>query len=385
MFRPVFLVLTLVATVAAQEDCPDAATECPDSCAGKECARFLNAVCWENPCHGLCTPNFFWRGNNVTNRCPVERCNDKMCPGVRQCVEEVRPASCPEDLPQSLCRQYIQARCVLPPPAMDCSQISCGPGMFCRERRGGKGVTCARARNCNQLACDEGSICTETEQGPQCVISIARSCEDLNCPEGTRCVSQSIPSRNLSAAQCLDQEVAERYPTIDTFFCGSGAKICDNPETEVCIDVYESGNYLIPTCLGIGCDPESNSSCSFDSGVCTNVPDRLNAPFTTACLGPTSILSTTWCDPGDSDRCPSSPISFVCREVLFEGQLFYTTCGAPAPTFSAPSCAELKCPLPLECSERIVEGRGGVARCGGPNHTSDNEDDIRSLLDKIGD
>ena len=171
MFRPVFLVLTLVATVAAQEDCPDAATECPDSCAGKECARFLNAVCWENPCHGLCTPNFFWRGNNVTNRCPVERCNDKMCPGVRQCVEEVRPASCPEDLPRSLCRQYIQARCVLPPPAIDCSQISCGPGMFCRERRGGKGVTCARARNCNQLACDEGFICTETEQGPQCLTN----------------------------------------------------------------------------------------------------------------------------------------------------------------------------------------------------------------------
>ena len=105
------------------------------------------------------------------------------------------------------------------------------------------------------------------EQG---VTSIGLSCEDLSCPEGTLCVSQSIPSRNLSVAECLHQEVAETLPTLDTFFCSSGATICDDPETEVCADVYDSGNYLVPVCLTIGCDLESNSSCR-DGQVCVDV------------------------------------------------------------------------------------------------------------------
>ena len=244
-----FLALLLVAAVAAQNDCPNAVTECPDNCAEEQCARFLNSECQENLCHGLCTPNFFWRGKNVTDRCPVQRCHDKVCPGVRECVEVVRPASCPEDVAKSQCRQYIKAKCILPPPPTNCSQISCGEGMFCRERRRRVGVTCARARNCNQLTCDEGSICTEMEEGPVCVVSIQLSCKDLKCPKGTVCVSESIPSRNLSVAQCLDQEEAEKLPTVDTFFCGSGAIICDNePRNEVCVDIYDSGDYLVPGC-----------------------------------------------------------------------------------------------------------------------------------------
>ena len=371
----------MVAAAAAQEDCPDAATECPDSCAREQCARFLNAKCRENPCHGLCTPNFFWRGNNVTDRCPVERCSDRVCPGTRQFVEEVRPASCPKGLPRSQCRQFIKARCVLPPPPTDCSQISCGPGTFCRERRRREGVTCARARNCDQLACDEGSICTETEQGPQCVISIQLSCKVLSCPEGTVCVSESIPSRNLSVAQCLDREEAELLPTFDTFFCGSGATICEGQT--VCIDIFDSGNYFVPGCLEIGCDFESSSPCRQNNRVCTNVPDDLNAPFTTACLGTTSSLQNTTCVSAGDDRCASG---FVCREIFFEGQFFFTSCGVPAPTFTAPSCAELECLAPLECNELgVVEGRGGVARCAGPEFTGDTEDSIRSLLDKISD
>ena len=143
-----FIVLLLVAAVAAQSDCPNATTECPDNCAGEQCARFLNAECQANPCHGLYTPNFFWRGKNVTDRCPVERCRDKVCPGILEYVEIVRPDSCPEGVPQLLCRQYIRATCVLPPPPTDCSQITYGEGMFCRERhRGGEGVTCVQARN----------------------------------------------------------------------------------------------------------------------------------------------------------------------------------------------------------------------------------------------
>ena len=375
-----FLALLLVATAVTQEECPDAATECPNSCAGKQCARYLNAECQENPCHGLCTPNFFWRGRNVTYRCPVEGCGNKTCPGLRQCVEEVRPALCPGSLPRSLCRQYIHARCVLPPPPTDCSQISCGPGMICQERRRRQGVTCVQAQNCKQLTCKDGSICTMTEQGPLCVVSIALSCKDLSCPEGTVCVTDSIPSFNLSVAQCLDQEEAERLPTVDTFFCSSGATICDDPENEICVDVYENGNYVIPGCMEIGCDPESPSSCQ-NGRVCTNTPNYLIAPFETSCVGTTSVLSSnTSCAALGVNRCPEN---FVCRDVFFEGQMFFTTCGAPAPTFIGPSCADLVCPAPLECNELgVVQGRGGVARCAGPEFTSDREDFIRSLLDR---
>lgn len=316
----------------------------------------------------------------MTNRCPVERCNDRTCLGTRLCVEEVRPTSCPEGQPQSLCRQYIQARCVLPPHPTDCSQITCGPGMFCRERRRGEGVICAQARNCDHLACDDGTICTETEQGPLCVVSIALSCEELSCPGRTVCVSYSIPSRNISVAQCLDREEAEMLPTFDTFFCGSGATICEGQTT--CIDIFDSGNYLVPGCITIGCDPESNSLCK-SSRVCTKVPESVNAPFTTACLGSTSSLQNTTCLSAANDRCPSF---LVCRETFFEGQFFFTTCGVPAPTFTAPSCAELECPEPLACNELgIVEERGGVARCAGPEFTGDTEQMIRSLLDVIDD
>ena len=72
--------------------------------------------------------------------------------------------------------------------------------------------------------------------------SVTLSCEDLTCLERTVCVTDSIPFRNLSAAQCLDHEEAERLPTFDTFFCGSGATICD--ETEACADIFGSGVYL---------------------------------------------------------------------------------------------------------------------------------------------
>ena len=74
---------------------------------------------------------------------------------------------------------------------------------------------------------------------------------------------------------------------------------------------------------------------------------------------------------GTGGRC--LPV-FVCREVVFEGHIFFTT------------CAELECPGPLECNELgIVQGRGGVARCAGPSFTRDTKDFIRSLLSKIDD
>ena len=35
------LLIAIVAVAATQEDCPDAATDCPDSCAGEQCASSM--------------------------------------------------------------------------------------------------------------------------------------------------------------------------------------------------------------------------------------------------------------------------------------------------------------------------------------------------------
>ena len=87
------------------------------------------------------------------------------------------------------------------------------------------------------------------------------------------------------------------------------------------------------------------------------------------------------CASAASDRCPNN---FLCREVFFEGHFFFSTCGFPTPIFTAPSCAEAVCPSPLICNELgIVEGRGGVARCGGQKFTDNTEHSIWSLLDMI--
>lgn len=148
--------------------------------------------------------------------------------------------------------------------------------------------------------------------------------------------------------------------------------ICHNEsQTEAFIDFYESGNYLTPTCLETDCNPEfPNSSCMLSSRLCAKTPDNLNAPFSSICVGSTSILgNSNRCDSAPTDRCPGN---FVCREAFYEGQFFFSTCGFPAPSFAAPSCTELECPAPPECNElRVVEGRGGIAHCGGPEFTGE--------------
>ena len=339
------LVLSLLlVAVASQEDCPNAVLDCPDVCANKQCARYLNAECQVDPCNGECTPTFFWRGRDVTARCPVRRCMDRVCPGKRFCVEEVRPPSCPGGLPRSLCRQFINSRCVLP-------------------------------TTCEELACPPGTICAANARGSlQCVTSIAVSCADLKCPEGTVCVSQGIPSRNLSVAQCLDEEEANNLPTEDTFFCDSGATICTDPVNQVCIDIYDSGRFFFGSCLEIGCDLETNVPCP-DSRVCDVIPNR---PFSTACISTTTVVDTNCTD--EPGRCPGG---LVCRETVFEDELLFSTCGVPAPTFTGPSCEELECPLPVVCNDlESIEGRG-LARCAGPEFTNDHQEAIEYLLDMI--
>ena len=359
-FQPVLFTLLLLATTAlAQDDeCPNEATDCSDPCEEAQCARFLNAECRENPCFSLCSPNFFWRSKNVTDRCDIERCSDKECPGLRECVEETVPASCPEDIP--LCRQHIRVRCVLPPPPTDCSQITCGLGMFCRERVRGKGVKCVRARKCSQLECTKGFTCTETEEEPLCT-KLPSSCEEAACPEELVCSLSSIPARDLSIAQCISQAEADRMPVYSPdFSCAS--VICDKKEP-VCSDVFEDGRFLFAFCNVVDCDQSDSESCS-SSSTCTNIPpellESLQVPYTTACTQATGFAYGGNCT--TMNPCPPLP-GLACHDVLVDGIEFGVACGFTAETYTGFRCSELDCPPPLVCHETIIEGRGSLAQC----------------------
>ena len=363
IIRPLILnVLLSIAVLAiAQEDCPDRATECPDNvCDGAQCPRFLKAECRENPCHGLCTPNFFREnGRNVTDRCDTERCKDKVCPGKRQCVEEVVPPSCPSGNPR--CRQLIRSRCVLPPPPTDCSQITCGLGMYCREIRGGKGVTCARARNCFQLKCDEGFVCLEMEGGPMCTINKPTACEEANCPEGTVCSEFNVPSRDIAIAQCLPQATADRLPVFgNEFSCSSGFPICDE-QTEVCTEAFEDGHRLTVICNIVNCSTSDSTSCPRNR-ICTDISpflaENLQVPFMNSCSPPGFIFNKTCATA--IDPCPAG---LACHDIVFDETIIGVACGISATTYSGLSCAGLGCPEPLECFERTIKGRGSLAQC----------------------
>ena len=369
MIQPILLIL-LLAHGQGTEDCLNgAATDCPDNCANAQCPRFLNAECRENPCHGLCTPNFFREnGRNVTDRCDVERCSDRVCKGKRRCVEEIVPASCPGNRP---CRQYIKSRCVFPPPSdstTDCSQITCGPGMYCREGSGGKGVMCTQARNCFQLTCDEGFVCLEMEEGPMCTINKPTSCKKANCPEGTVCSEFKVPSHDISIAQCLPWPTAERLPVFgNEFSCSSGFPVC-NKDTEVCTGIFLDGHRLTIGCSGVNCTASDPTSCPSDR-VCSEPPPdlvkKLQVPFTGTCTPPQFVYSKT-CTTAN-DPCPAG---LACLDIVYEYTTIGITCGVRADSYAGSSCAELGCPQPLECFERTIEGRGGLARCTNQDATN---------------
>ena len=351
-----FTLLLIAATALAQDDeCPNEATDCSDPCEEAQCARFLNAECRENPCFGLCSPNFFWRGTNVTDRCDVERCSDKECPGLRECVEETVPASCPEDIP--LCRQHIRVRCVLPPPPTDCSQITCGPRMFCRERVRGKGVRCVRARKCSQLECTEGYSCTETEEGPLCT-KLPSSCEEAACLEETVCSIFSVPERDISISQCISQAEADRMPVYSPDFSCS-TFVCEE-SAPACTDVFEDGRFLTSVCNAVACDTSDPTTCP-SNRVCINIPPDfvqiLQIPYTTSCSPPGFGYG------GDCTTINPCPPGLACHDIVFEGTTIGVGCGISAETYSGFTCAQLGCPAPLECYETGIEGRGSLALC----------------------
>jgi hypothetical protein len=74
---------------------------------------------------------------------------------------------------------------------------------------------------------------------------------------------------------------------------------------------------------------------------------------------------------------------FVCHDFTFKGQHIGTDCGPSGTAFTAASCSGLECPELLECYERIVDGRGGLAQCAF-RHTVDLvSEEIKSLLENL--
>ena len=307
------LLLLMMAAALAQEDCPNEASECPDVCGGgtdaAKCGRFVNAECRVNPCYSLCAPNFFWRGRNMTDRCAVERCADKVCVGKRQCVEETVPASCPEGRP--MCRQYIRAKCMLLPQPTDCSQLTCGPGMYCREKRRGEGVTCARIRNCNQLTCSDGLSCTETDEGPKCV--------DITMEPATTATMSPVSTP---------------FPDFCSF-CERFGQVCEVVNgTYECIDPAECIPARVDYCLSI------------NGQLCEEKDGKAECVFAESC---------------NDTECPQG---FVCEEFSF---LMIAYCNQLT---TAETCDELDCE---SIPNQVCEQRNDSAVCVPGCNENDNE------------
>lgn len=232
------------------------------------------------------------------------------------------------------------------------------PGMFCRERKWKEGVyvTCVLLQRCSQLECDKGYVCTETEAGPTC--NLPSSCEEASCVEGMVCTTFSVPSHELTVAQCVSQNVAANLPVFGSdFSCSSDVMIC-NDQTEACTEVFEDGRFLTLTCNIVNC---TESSCP-SNRECTEIPDdlvqELEIQFRHSCSLPGFVYSETC-----ASAASLCPLGLACHDVVFEETTIGIGCGVSAPTYSGLSCEELACPAPLECYESIVEGRGSLAQC----------------------
>ena len=129
----------------------------------------------------------------------------------------------------------------------------------------------------------------------------------------------------------------------------------------MCTEPFEDGRQLTVVCGLINCTAADSTSCP-SNRICTDVPtnfiESLQLSFTKSCTPPgfeyNKVCATA------VDPCPAG---LVCHDIAFEGRTVGIACGISATTYSGSSCAELGCPEPLECYERIIEGRGGLAQC----------------------
>ena len=293
----------------AQDSCPDP-TCVGDPCANQECDRFLNAECRPDPCE--CAPNFFWKGKNVTARCKVETCAEKICMGRhRRCEMRIIPPTCPARVPR--CRQYRRSQCILVRPnhTMSCREITCKEEEVCRMRNRGvnfppviRCVALAKQRNCLNIMCKEGFVCqdmgrrircvpgndttpvttittsppstptisitpftsipiTSPPSGPFCTLEFQLNCTQM----GQECVADENGQRCFVASTCEQIRLicTNRFQVcieeggsarcIPATTCSQLRPICKMRNPSLVCEITNFGGFMIPTCaIATSCD-----------------------------------------------------------------------------------------------------------------------------------
>ena len=221
-------------------------------------------------------------------------------------------------------------------------------------------MTCVRAQKCFQLTCDKGFIFLEMEEGPVCVADKPSSCIK-DCPEGTVRTKISIPSRELVLATvCLPQANADRQLVYGSnFSCSSGSSLCNQRES--CSEIFEDDHRLAVVCSVVNCTASDFSFCP-QNHTCMDVPppfiETLQLPFKKMCAPPGFVYNETCATA--VDPCPAG---LACHDIVFKDAIVGFVCESSAPLQVGSSCAELECPAPLECVERITKGMGSIAKC----------------------
>lgn len=351
----------------------------PDPCQDENqedlvCLRYITAECLPNS--NFCTPNFFWRGRNVTDNCDVRTCDDRECPPTRNCTERTMPRACPPEEPD--CRQYLRTRCELVPVdrLMSCEEVECEEGMACRLRLRGEDfppvVRCfpqERVRDCTPGACNRGFVCEDQGSSVLCVPApptepptSALKCEDLSCPpDAPICLVSAIPEEMVEVAQCNAAHVPPPSPPTP---CSEGGGFCEGAET--CLDLTQDGELIGNYCSLFECagDPSScpaGSVCMLNASVGITV-----IQVGSACVPPQVGFTGIGC--AEREGCPEN---LACQEAVFpspegeEGGVVLGSFCAERVSLPAESCEEVTCFDPAEVCMSFSTGPDNtLAQCG---------------------
>lgn len=216
----------------ALKECPPIPEECVQSnpCETATCLRYVSTECCVYFADGECKAEFYrlpaFKQVTDCNR-GIERCEDKVCPGERVCMEEV--LGCPERNPDCGIMR-IKSSCVFMPsprPPVSCDEVLCEEGFVCtvEDSRNGEVAKCRRfiPKSCDELTCDEGYECrvrenTNGEPVARCILQQQgerpSDCSQLQCPKDMTCVllpdnggarcAKVPPPKNCEELQCED-------------------------------------------------------------------------------------------------------------------------------------------------------------------------------------
>ena len=376
------------------------------TCENTLCPRFYNAVCKDDQCQvPPCPPHFFFRGKDVTNKCPIDRCSNKTCNSKRTCVEIVKPARCPSNRPH--CRQILKAKCILRnKPPKNCSGLVCGKESACRVQTRGmcppvvRCIPTSRLRSCDNVHCDPGFNCTQDGPTVKCQAAttpqderqMTTSCSELQCLPNQRCIESSKYTQSVcinattgltcgelqcpsDAPECLITQIPDFNNSILTsctpielissieralesssiYNCTELGVICES-QGLACTDLSEGrGRSTTIFCTRLNCsNTDESKSCPANSK-CMDVPTGLaeDVSIQTACvpINATDIAFGINCISGWASTCRKGT---TCIDTVTEG-----LSGAYCVPGTSPfiPCSEKTCPDNYICTEASFGSR----------------------------